>query len=96
MAASFGQVTVPTIAGGTVAAWLCDVPPGAVAILSSTQTSADVYLGPGTATTSSNGAPLDTNGPTTISNPPTATKFSIYGCAGTGSHVVGVIVITPR
>lgn len=80
---------------GTVTASLVGlVPSGAQVILSSTQTSADVYLGLGTATTAANGCPMDTGGPTVITNPPGEDPFSLYAIAGTGSHVVGVVVIT--
>lgn len=96
MAVSIGQVTVPTSGGGTSPALIANVPPGATAIISTAATNADVYMGLGTAVTSSNGAPLDPTGPTTITNPGTGAPFSIYGVAGTGTHVVGYIVITDR
>lgn len=96
MAVSLGQVTVPTSGGGTAPVLLATLPPGATAILSTTATNADVFMGLGTAVTSSNGCPLDPTGPTTISNPATGAPFSLYGVAGTGTHVVGFLVITDR
>ena len=96
MAVSIGQVTVPTSGGGTAPAVLAVVPPGSTAIMSTSATNADVYMGLGTAVTSSNGCPLDPTGPTTISNPATGAPFTLYGVAGTGTHVVGYIVITDR
>ncbi len=92
--ASVYQVTVPTT--GTAGVKVCDCPPGSTTILSSTATSADVFLGTSSAVTSATGAPLDTGGPTTITNPPWGTGFSLYGVAGTGTHVVGVITIPAR
>ncbi len=85
------QVTVPTT--GTAGIKVCDIPPGTTVILSSTQASADVYLGMNTAVTSATGAPMDTGGPTVITNPPWGSGFSLYGVAGTGTHVVGVITL---
>ena len=96
MAVSLYQVTVPTSGGGTAPAFICTVPPATTVILSSTQASADVFLGTNTAVTSANGAPLDTGGPTTITNPAGASTFTLYGVAGTGTHVVGVITIPSR
>ncbi len=96
MAVNLYQVTVPTSGGGTAPSLIAVVPPNTTVILSSTQTSADVFLGSNTAVTSSNGAPMDTGGPTVITNPPNAPTFSLYGVAGTGTHVVGVITIPAR
>jgi hypothetical protein len=53
-----------------------------------------VFLGANTAVTSATGAPMDTGGPTVISNPASGKPFSLYGVAGTGTHVVGIIVVT--
>jgi hypothetical protein len=94
VAASVYQVTVPT--SGTAAAFICAVPPGTTVILSTTSSNADVFLGMNTAVTSAIGAPLDPTGPTTIVNPPNASTFSLYGVAGTGTHVVGVVSVTAR
>ena len=96
MSASAYQVTVPTSGGSTAPAFVCTVPPATTVILSSTQASADVFLGTNTAVTSATGAPLDTGGPTVITNPAGAPTFSLYGVAGTGTHVVGVITIPAR
>ena len=93
MAISLGQVTVPT--SGTAGVLICSIPPGCTGILSSTAASADVFLGAASSVTSANGAPMDTGGPTTITNPPSGDPISLYGVAGTGTHVVGFIVITP-
>lgn len=94
MAISLGQVTTPT--SGSPAIFICNMPPGAVVTLSTTATNADIFLGLGTGVTSSTGAPLDPSGPTTISNPETSSPFSLYGVAGTGTHVLGYILITNR
>lgn len=94
MSVNLYQVTVPT--SGSAATLVCTVPPATTVILSSTSTNADVFLGTNTAVTSANGAPLDTGGPTTIVNPPNAPTFTLYGVAGTGTHVVGVISIPSR
>jgi hypothetical protein len=94
VAASVYQVTAPTT--GSTAAKICDMPPGTTAILSTTSTSADVFLGLAATVTSSNGAPLDPSGPTVIANPAGASPFTLYGVAGTGTHVVGVILVTGR
>ncbi len=94
MAASVYQVTVPT--SGTAAAFICAVPPNTTVILSTSASSADVYLGMNTAVTAAVGAPLDPTGPTTITNPAGGATFSLYGVAGTGTHVVGVISVTGR
>ncbi len=94
MAASVYQVTVPTT--GSAAALICPVPPNTTVILSTNATNADVYLGMNTAVTSTTGAPLDPTGPTTITNPAAGSTFSLYGVAGTGTHVVGVISVTGR
>lgn len=94
MAISLGQVTVPTT--GTTAALICVVPPAATVTLSTVATAADVFLGTTDTVTSANGAPLDPDGPTTLANPPGSDPFSLYGVAGTGTHVVGFIVITPQ
>lgn len=94
MGVSIGQVTVPTSGGSTPPALICAVPPGATVTLSSVTTgNPDVFLGSSTAVTSTNGAPLDTGGPTTLHNPRGAATFSIYGVAGTGTHAVGYFVI---
>ncbi len=94
MAASVYQVTVPT--SGSAAAKIADVPPATTVTLSTNSTSADVFLGLAATVTSSNGAPLDPTGPTVITNPPGGTPFTLYGVAGTGTHVVGVISVTGR
>lgn len=72
------------------------VPPGGKMYLSSTATSADVFIGTTNTVTAVTGAPLDTGGPTVLHNPVSAAPFSVYGCAGTGTHVVGVIIITSK
>lgn len=94
MAISLGQVTAPT--SGSSAIFICSVPPGGVVTLSTTSTNADVFLGLGTGVTSANGVPLDPTGPTVLSNPETSPSFSLYGVAGTGTHIVGYILITNR
>lgn len=94
MSVNLYQVTVPT--SGSAATLVCTVPPATTVILSSTSTNADVFLGTNTAVTSANGAPLDTGGPTTITNPAAGSTFTLYGVAGTGTHVVGVISIPSR
>lgn len=97
MGISIGQVTVPTSGGATAPAFICAVPPGATATLSTTATGTpDIFLGPSTAVTSSNGCPLDTGGPTTLHNPRGASAFSLFGVAGTGTHQVGYFVITDQ
>lgn len=92
MAISLGQVTAPTT--GSAAIKIADVPPETTVILSTTSTSADVFLGTNAQVTSTTGCPLDPTGPTTITNPRGAQMFTLYGVAGTGTHVVGYIIIT--
>lgn len=91
MPVSMSQVTAPTspttIPLGTVS-------PGSTIIISTTSTTADVFLGTLSTVTATTGAPLDTGGPTVITNPVSGAAFTIYGTSGTGTHVVGVIVIT--
>lgn len=94
MSVSLYQVTVPT--SGSAATLICRVPPNTTVILSTDSANADVYLGANTAVTSSSGAPLDPSGPTTITNPAAGAPFTLYGVAGTGTHVVGVITIPSR
>lgn len=89
---SMTQYTVPT----SPATFLGTIPPGGTMILSSNESSADVYLGQSSAVTASNGAIMDVNGPTTIVNPVTSKPVNMWGIAGTGSHVVGVMIVTPR
>ena len=92
--ANIYQATVPT--SGSAGVKICDIPPGTTVIISAVENNADVFLGMNTAVTSANGYPLDAGGPTTITNPPWGTSFSLYGVAGTGTHVVGVITIPAR
>lgn len=92
MAISLGQVTAPTTGGAAQA--ICTVPPGATLTLSTVATTADVFLGTSDTVTSANGTPLDPYGPTTLENPLTGSPFTLYCVAGTGTHVVGYILLT--
>lgn len=94
MAVSLGQVTAPT--SGSPGVLVCTVPPGATCILSSNESTPDVFLGTSTAVTSTTGFILDNNGPTVFTNPPTASAFSLYAVSGTGTHSVGYMVIPFR
>lgn len=91
MAVLMGQVTAPT---SPTTVKVCTVPPGATVVLSSVETTADTFLGTASTVTAATGAALDNSGPTTFMNPPTSAAFDIWACAGTGTHIVGFIVIT--
>lgn len=94
MPVSLGQCTAPTT--GSAGVFVCSCPPGATVVLSSVEPSADVFLGTSTAVTAANGFPLDNAGPTVFTVPPQATTFSLYAVAGTGTHVVGYLVVPWR
>lgn len=92
MAVAMSSVNVPT----SPAQNLGIVPGGGTMIISSNEISADVFLGTTSGVTSSNGAVLDIDGPTYLHNPVSAPPFTVWAIAGTGSHQVGVIIITPK
>jgi hypothetical protein len=94
VAPALGQVTAPT--SGSPATLVCYVPPGSTCILSSVENNADVFLGFNTAVTSATGFPLDNAGPTVFTNPAQAPGFTFYAVAGTGTHIVGYMVIPFR
>jgi hypothetical protein len=92
--AAIGQVTAPT--SGNPGAFVCSCPPNSTVVLSTVENSADVFLGTSTAVTSANGFPLDNAGPTMFVTPSMASTFSLYAVAGTGTHIVGYLVIPGR
>jgi hypothetical protein len=55
-----------------------------------------VFIGTTSTVTSATGAALSPTGPTTIVMPPTATKTTLWATSGTGTHVVGVVVVDTR
>lgn len=75
---------------------VCDVIPGQTVILSCVSATADVFIGTTSTVTSATGAALSPTGPTTIVMPPTATKTTLWATSGTGTHVVGVVVVDTR
>lgn len=90
MAASFMAYNVGTV----TPVKLCTVGPATTVVLTSNENSADVYLGGGTTVSVNSGAIMPPNQSTTIINPATASAFDLWAISGTGSHDVGVIVIT--
>lgn len=94
MSVSIGQCTAPT--SGSAGVFVCNCPPGATVVLSTVENAADVFLGVNTAVTSASGFPLDNAGPTVFTVPPQASTFSLYAVAGTGTHIVGYLVIPHR